>query len=164
MRHPLWWLRHHLPLRKRWDNKTFTTGLRPRENMPNSLCSLENHATALTGEGNAPLSPPTAVLPPEGEVCSPLSFYLISTLKHSAAKTSPSGGGAVGRRGAFPSGRRPGWFVFPSRQGRGCKGFIIRGVLNELKDANYRRASGMYNSSPPKVAIPQPSARRAVVP
>ncbi len=90
-------------------DKTIQPGYRPKENKPNSLCSLENHTTALTGEekaapplvagattfpplkrwdnktfatalrawktiqppfgrGNAPLSPPTAVLPPEGEV------------------------------------------------------------------------------------------------
>ena len=32
----------------------------------------ENQTTALAGVGNAPLSSPAAVLPPEGEVCSPL--------------------------------------------------------------------------------------------
>ena len=33
---------------------------------------------------------------------------------YSAARTSPSGGGAVGRRGAFPSRQRRGCMVFPS--------------------------------------------------
>ena len=60
---------------------------------------------------------------------------LTSISWHSAAKTSPSGGGAVGRRGAFPSRQRRGCMVFqrakrglhvfPSRQGRGFEGFII---------------------------------------
>ena len=59
---------------------------------------------------------------------------LISNSRHSAAKTSPSGGGAVGRRGAFPTRQRRGcmvfqrakrvWLVFP-RAKPGCKGFII---------------------------------------
>ena len=75
--------------------------------------------------GNAPLSPPAAVLPPKGETthyilcvadapskcvrCAPRrgKFALLSTSelisisRHKGAKTSPSGGGAVGRRGAF---------------------------------------------------------------
>ena len=45
-------------------NKTFTTGLRPMENRP----------TALMGEGNAPLLPPAAASPPEGEILAAL-FY-----------------------------------------------------------------------------------------
>ena len=48
---PLWWLAPPpSPPLKRWDNKTFTTGLRP----------WKNHTTALTGDGNAPLLPPAA--------------------------------------------------------------------------------------------------------
>ena len=47
-------------------NKTFTTGLRPMENRP----------TALMGGGNAPLLPPSAASPPEGEICSPLTLVL----------------------------------------------------------------------------------------
>ena len=55
----------------------------------------------------------------------------------------PSGGGAVGRRGAFPR-AKPGLPVFPSRQRRGCKGFIIRGGLHHLKAAHHRRL--VFNS------------------
>ena len=36
----------------------------------------ENHKTGLAPVGNAPLLPPSAVLPPEGEVCSPLTLVL----------------------------------------------------------------------------------------
>ena len=39
--------------------------------------------------------------PRRGKFSCRSAFELISTLKHSVAKTSPSGGGAVGRRGAF---------------------------------------------------------------
>ena len=48
---------------------------------------------------------------------------LTSNSRHSAAKTSPSGGGAVGRRGAFPTRQRRGCMVFHARQG-GFKCFI----------------------------------------
>lgn len=41
------------------------------------------------------------------------------TLQGSGELTFPSGGGAVGRRGAFPR-AKPGLLVFPSRQRRGC--------------------------------------------
>ena len=43
-------------------DKTFTTGLRLWENKP----------TALTGVGNAPLLPPLAASPPEGEILAAL--------------------------------------------------------------------------------------------
>jgi len=43
-------------------NKTFTTGLRP----------VENRQTALAGVGNAPLLPPAAASPPEGEILAAL--------------------------------------------------------------------------------------------
>ena len=44
-------------------------------------------------------------LPPRrGRFALRSAFVLISILRHNAAKTSPSGGGAVGRRGAFPAG------------------------------------------------------------
>ena len=44
-------------------------------------------------------------LPPRrGRFALRSAFVLISILRHNAAKTSPSGGGAVGRRGAFPTG------------------------------------------------------------
>ena len=87
----------------------------------------ENQTTAPAARGNAPLSPPAAVLPPKGETthyilcvadapskcvrCAPRrgKFALLSTSelisisRHKGAKTSPSGEGAVGRRGAFLS-------------------------------------------------------------
>ena len=36
----------------------------------------ENHATGPMARGNAPLSPPAAVLPPKGEVCPMLPLEL----------------------------------------------------------------------------------------
>lgn len=164
MRHPLWWLRHHLPLRKRWDNKTFTTGLRPRKTGQTRFARWKSIQPPYRRGKCTPSAYGTS--PGGGGLLYASLSTNLSCSIYSAARTSPSGEStaAGGDRGAFPLGRRPGWFVFPSRQGRGCKGFIIRGVLNELKDANYRRASGMYNSSPPKAAIPQPSRQRRVKP
>ena len=46
------------------QRENHTTGLRPEENKP----------ITLAGAGNAPLLPPAAASPPEGEICSPLSF------------------------------------------------------------------------------------------
>ena len=43
-------------------DKTIQPGFRPWENKPNSLCSLENHTTALTGDGKA--APPLVASPP----------------------------------------------------------------------------------------------------
>ena len=51
-------------------------------------------------------------LPRRGRFALRSAFVLISISRHSAAKTSPSGGGAVGRRGAFPTRRRRGCMVF----------------------------------------------------
>ena len=59
-----------------------------------------------------------------------LSAFLSANLCHSfysGAKTSPSGGGAVGRRGAFPTPVRAVGLFSPAHQG-GCEGFIIRGA------------------------------------
>ena len=102
-------------------------------------------ATALTGEGKpynraygaGKCTPFGAAhhFPRRGKFALCPAFELISSSKHSAANTSPSGwqanvicrgseatrksretlsrgGGAVGRRGAFPTGRRPGCTVF----------------------------------------------------
>ena len=90
--------------------------------------------------GNTPLSPPTAVLllkgsmsldfrvaslplqiqflchPGGGSLLSASPCANLSSSLYSAAKTSPSGGGAVGRRGAFPSRQRRGCMVFPARK------------------------------------------------
>ena len=92
-----------------------------------AACGSENLHNRASPDGNAPLSPPTAVLPPKGETTHyilcvalllqnvfavhpgggsllyvPLSANL-SCSKHSAAKISPSGGDAAAgsRRGAF---------------------------------------------------------------
>ena len=39
--------------------------------------SYEKPNNRASPDGNAPLSPPTAILPPEGEVCSTLALYFI---------------------------------------------------------------------------------------
>ena len=41
-----------------------------------ALTGERKQANRPSGDGNAPLSPPAAVLPPKGEVCSPLSLVL----------------------------------------------------------------------------------------
>ena len=98
--------------------------------------------------GNAPLSPPTAVLlhgkachwifgsfhsptnpvplpPRRGKFALRSASKLTSTSRHSAAKTSPSGGGAAagGRRGAFPRATGAVGLFSLARQGD-YKGFI----------------------------------------
>ena len=83
------------------------------------------HVTGFSVAQGLPTNP--VPLPPRrGKFALCPAFELISISKHSAAKTSPSGGGAVGRRGAFP--RAIGavvWFSL-ARKG-GCKGFIHNG-------------------------------------
>ena len=70
--------------------------------------------------------------PRRGKSSLPSASELISISRHKAAKTSPSGGGAVGRRGEFPSNvARFACFLFALRA-RFC-GFIIRGGLHHLK-------------------------------
>ena len=92
------------------------------------VCCLAAAKTVQPGlrpVGNAPLFP-YGDFPRRGKFALCPAFELISISKHSAAKTSPSGGGAVGRRGAFP--RAIGavvWFSL-ARKG-GCKGFIHNG-------------------------------------
>ena len=56
------------------------------------------------------LAPPP--FPRRGNFALRSAFGPISILRRSAAKTYPSGGGAVGRRGAFPARRRRGCMVF----------------------------------------------------
>gem|GEM_PF-6370191 len=103
----------------------------------NRLSGGKNQTTAPLARGNAPLSPPTAVLPPEGEVCSTLSFYLLSISRRRAAKTSPTGGGAVGRRGAFSSGEaRFACFFTPVRA-------VFRFSFREAKLYTHRREAAI---------------------
>ena len=56
------------------------------------------------------------------------SISLISITRHRAASTSPSGGGAVGRRGAFPTGEDR-LYGFSLAPWGGFEGFIIRGAF-----------------------------------
>ena len=60
--------------------------------------------------------------PRRGKFALRSALDLISTSRHSAARISPSGGEAVGRRGAFPTRRRRGCMVC-HRAKPGCKGF-----------------------------------------
>ena len=71
-----------------------TTGLRPEENKQTSLRSRKC----------TPFGASAPPFPRRGNFALRSAFGLISILRHNAAKTSPSGGGAVGRRGAFPTG------------------------------------------------------------
>ena len=69
-----------------------TTGLRPEENKQTSLRSRKC----------TPFGASAPPFPRRGNFALRSAFGPISILRHNAAKTSPSGGGAVGRRGAFP--------------------------------------------------------------
>ena len=92
------------------------------------------------GDGNAPLLPPAAASPPEGEICSTVSFSAnLSCSLCRGWKTSPSGGSTAvgGDRGAFPTGASPvGLFSF-ARQG-GCLGLIKSGGRHYFKAAHRR--------------------------
>ena len=61
----------------------------------------ENQTTGLRPLEMHPYPRLRRYFPRRGKFSCRSAFELISTLKHSVAKTSPSGGGAVGRRGAF---------------------------------------------------------------
>ena len=79
----------------------------------------------LRRDGNAPLSPPAAVLPPEGEVCSMLSPCAnLSCSLHSATKSPPPRGGRWCRRhqkGCISTGARPVvWFSSVTAINTGC--------------------------------------------
>ena len=50
---------------------------------------MENRQTAPRARGNAPLSPPAAVLPPKGEVLAALDFVQLMKLKRVALSKSP---------------------------------------------------------------------------
>ena len=114
-------------LRKRCDYKTFTTGLRPRENKPNSLRSLENHTTAPLARGKcipsaygtspresvshdsqvAALSYESCLLAtPEGEVLAALCLViLMRSLLIGALLSHRSAGGRWCRKA--PKGEKP---------------------------------------------------------
>ena len=105
--HPLWWLAPPpFPLKgalwvlgsdvnlSLWQQRreNHTTGLRPEENKQTSLRSRKC----------TPFGASAPPFPRRGNFALRSAFGSISILRYNAAKTSPSGGGAVGRRGAFP--------------------------------------------------------------
>ena len=65
-------------------------------------------------------------LPRRGRFALRSASELINISRHSAAKTSPSGGSTAvgGNRGAFPTGRRPGFMVFAASGSAAAKGGI----------------------------------------
>ena len=97
----------------------------PAENRQNSLCSLEKHTTALAGEGNAPLLVLTHHLSPGGgELSASLCYELLKLAQgETESRPPPSGGGAVGRRGAFSRAKR-GCLVFAATGSAAAKGGI----------------------------------------
>ena len=84
-----------------WGDKFYNSASR-NKNHTTGLCPWEMHPFCLRH------------LPRRGRFALRLASELISISRHSAAKTSPSGGStaAGGDRGAFPTGRRPGCMVF----------------------------------------------------
>ena len=81
----------------------------------------ENHTTGLRPWKCTPFGA-AHHFPRRGKFALRSALDLISTSRHSAARISPSGGEAVGRRGAFPTRRRRGCMVC-HRAKPGCKGF-----------------------------------------
>ena len=122
-----------------------------------ALGAKGKHANRASPDGNAPLSPPAAVLlhgkashvifrslrfltnhvrlpPQRGKSALRSAFVLISISKHSAAKISPSGGEAAagGRRGVFPSpaGR---FACFPLARQGGCMVLSYWRLIKDVK-------------------------------
>ena len=104
---------------------------------------MENRTTGLTPDGNAPLFP-CGDFPRRGKFALRSALGIISTSMHSTAKSSPSGGsGALAPKGVHFQRPQGGLLVFPRPPGR-LYGFRCQ-------------RQHIY-SSPPKAAIPQPSA------
>ena len=94
---------------------------------------MENHTTALTGDGNAPLLSPMATSPPEGEILSALRFeMLMNSEAESRAKFPLRGkGGALAPKGVHFQ-RPPGRFAcFPPGEAR-LYGFLFAAAINSL--------------------------------
>ena len=84
-------------------DKTIQPGYRPKENKPNSLCSLENHTTVLTGDGKAapPLVAGATTFPPMQGALWVLSSVLHDSKGKRRANLPLRGGkgtGFVGKR------------------------------------------------------------------
>ena len=106
----------------------------------------ENQTTALTGAGNAPLLPPTAASPPEGEILAVRCLEQLIEQDNKRRANFPLRGQVPrsGDRGAFPTGAA--WFAcFPYRALVRLYGFIIRGALYDLKGACHLPRSGEKN-------------------
>ena len=96
-----------------------------------TLCRVSTkgkHADQASPDGNAPLSPLRGTSTRRGKSTRRSALGLISSSRHRAAKTSPSGGGPVGRRGAFPMGEGR-LYGFSLALWGGFEGFIIRGAF-----------------------------------
>ena len=138
--------RHHLPLRKRWDNKTIQPGFRPWENMPDSLRSLENHTTAPLARRNAPLLPPAAASSPEGQILAALCFEMLMRTNAERRADFPLRVEVPPKAGigVHFHGRSPVCLFFYARQG-GFLGFIIMAPFI-FKGAHHNpRATGASN-------------------
>ena len=86
------------------------------------------HANQAAPDGNALLSPLRGTSTRRGKSTHRSALGLISITKYRAARTSPSGGGAVGSRGAFPTGEDR-LCGFPFAPWGAFEGFIIRGAF-----------------------------------
>ena len=117
--------------------------------LPLAVCLLWSYRTRdfhpldYTHAGRTPYSR-FAGLPPEGgSLLSSVFSANLSCSFYSIARTSPSGGGAVGRRGAFPTGASPVCLFFQRPPGR-LSGFIIRGALHKLNGAHHLPPQAAY--------------------
>ena len=109
--------------------KNQTTGLRPWEMHP--FWCLRHH------------------FPRRGKFALRSASSFISISRCSVTKISPTGGDAVGRRGVFPSGRRPGLPVFPP----------VRAVVKVL--SKWRRRRPLPPSEPSEPSRPKGVSKKA---
>ena len=103
-----------------FGNESRTTSLRSWKYTPipayGGTSPKGKHVTGFSGRFT-PLQIQFLCHPGGGSLLSASPCANLSSSLYSAAKTSPSGGGAVGRRGAFPSRQRRDCMVFPRPQG-----------------------------------------------
>ena len=102
-----------------FGNESRTTSLRSWKYTPipayGGTSPKGKHVTGFSGRFT-PLQIQFLCHPGGGSLLSASPCANLSSSLYSDAKTSPSGGGAVGRRGAFPSRQRRGCMVFPARK------------------------------------------------
>ena len=124
-----------------------TTGLRPEENKP----------TALTGDENAPLLPPAAASPPEGEILAPLCIEMFMSLEAERRVNLPLRGRCRRQKGCISSGRSPVVKVFLPPTGGNI--LIARRAIPQPSGRRPVKPTNLKNPRPFRAV--NPHARRA---